>query len=671
MKRITPLLSALFLSSLFINHVYAEKVELDYIIYDAVGESGNQKIIIEGSSANSSLYQTWNNRVVDYKEMAEVNEMGYLKSFKVKGTSAFGAEIEETFSCVAGEAKWQSTAESGSEMSDCEAYYLPLNSAGGSSMLLNKMAIEKGTIDLLPSGKLTATLLTKTELTEGDEKITTRLFAFSGLGFNPGYVWVDADGYTFANYSPMGGSIRKGWNRDNIKKLGELEKEAEQKYYEGLAQKYMTTVSSDLMLKNVAIVDVKAGKRTEGQDVLISNGKIKAIGQKLKAAKDTKVIDGNNQTLIPGLWEMHGHLQIGAGIMNVAAGVTSVRDIGNEHENIMRVENLFETNTIIGPSVYRSGFIDKMSPYAQKMSKTAETLEQALEHVDWFADRGYGQIKLYSSIEPEWVKPMADRAHARGMRISGHIPAFMNAEQAVRAGFDEIQHMNMLFLNFLSTEIDTRSRLRFTIPGTEGGKLDLESQPVKDFIALLKEKGTVVDPTITIINYAFNAKAGLSNIALSDVADHLPPTAQRSIRQGMLKIEDNEREAYRKSAENMNKMIKVLHDAGVQVIPGTDFFNGIALHTELKAYVAAGISEADVLKLATLDAAKIVKADHLTGSIEVGKAADLVLIDGNPLENMAEIRNTTLVIKGDRLYKPDELYNSIGVLPFTESLDIQ
>lgn len=452
--------------------------------------------------------------------------------------------------------------------------------------------------------------------------------------------------------------------------MGEAEKEAEQKYYEGLAAKLAIPVKSDLLLKNVAIVDVKAGTRTEGKNVLISGGKIKAIGNDVKGGKTTRVIDGKGQTLIPGMWEMHGHLGIGQGIMNIAAGVTSVRDIGNEHENIMRVESLFEGNKVIGPTVYRSGFIDKLSPYAQKMSKTAETLEEALENVDWFADRGYGQIKLYSSIDPAWVKPMAERAHARGMRISGHIPAFMTAEEAVRAGFDEIQHMNMLFLNFLGKDVDTRKKLRFTIPGTKGWELDLESQPVKDFIQLLKDKGTVVDPTITIINYSFNAKAGVSNIALNDMADHLPPTAQRFIRQGMLKIEENEREAYRKSAENMNKMIKVLHDAGVQVIPGTDFFNGLAYHSELKAYVAAGISEADVLRLATLDASRIVKAENTTGSIEVGKASDLVLIDGNPLENMADIRRTTLVIKGDQMYQPDQLWRSLGVEPFVESIQL-
>ncbi len=659
----------LFLAILCTASLSAEKLQLDFVIYDPLGESGNQEITINGSSITSSLYQTWNNRVVDYKETTEVNEMGYVKSFQVKGTSAFGAQIEEVFRCDAGEASWKSTAETGSAASDCQAYYLPLDSAGGATILLNKTAVDQGSVELLPSGTLTATRLNEVELVEGDKKVKLALYAFSGTGFNPSFIWVDENGFRFATYWSSGGSLRKGWDRKHLKTLGEVEETAEQQYYEDLAAKLAIPIESELLLKNVAIVDVKKGTRTEGRDVLIADGKISAIGSNLKST-EARIIDGMGQTLIPGMWEMHGHLSIGQGIMNIAAGVTSVRDIGNEHENIMRVEGLFEGNKVIGPTVYRSGFIDKLSPFASKSSKTAKTLEEALEHVDWFADRGYGQVKLYSSIDPEWVKPMAERAHARGMRISGHIPAFMTAEEAVKAGYDEIQHMNMLFLNFLGKDIDTRSKLRFTIPGTEGGKLDLSSQEVKDFVALLKEKGTVVDPTITIINYAFNAKAGVSNVAFNDVADHLPPTVQRGIRQGMLRIEEDERDAYSESAANMNRMIKVLHDAGVQVIPGTDFYNGIAYHSELKSYAAAGISEADVLRLATLDASRVVKAENVTGSIEVGKAADLVLIDGNPLEDMALIRRTTLVIKGQQMYQPDRLWQSIGVQPFVKSVDL-
>ena len=179
------------------------------------------------------------------------------------------------------------------------------------------------------------------------------------------------------------------------------------------------------------------------------------------------------------------------GILNMASGVVNVRDIGNEHENIMDVASKFNSGTVIGPNVFRAGFMDKAGPYAA--GYPAESLEDALERVDFFAEHGYLQVKLYSSIEPEWVAPIAERTHKHGMRLSGHIPAFMSAEQAVRAGYDEIQHINMVFLNFLAGDReDTRQQIRFTLYGDKAGELDLGSDEVQEFLELLKENDVVV-----------------------------------------------------------------------------------------------------------------------------------------------------------------------------------
>src|SRR5204863_1395912 len=91
------------------------------------------------------------------------------------------------------------------------------------------------------------------------------------------------------------------------------------------------------------------------------------------------------------------------------------------------------------------------------------TAEQAIQDVDWYADHGYAQIKIYSSVKPELVPIIADRAHARGLRVSGHVPAFMSARQFVEGGADEIQHLNFIVLNFLFPEVqETRNRDRFT-----------------------------------------------------------------------------------------------------------------------------------------------------------------------------------------------------------------
>jgi hypothetical protein len=132
----------------------------------------------------------------------------------------------------------------------------------------------------------------------------------------------------------------------------------------------------------------------------------------------------------------------------------------------------FHSGAVIGPTTYAAAMIDGLSQYTSR--NPAKDLDEALALVDRFAAEGYIQIKLYSSIHPEWVPAVRERTQQHGMRLSGHIPAFMSADQAVRAGYDEIQHINMVFLNFLAGDReDTRQQIRFSLYGNEGGKLDL------------------------------------------------------------------------------------------------------------------------------------------------------------------------------------------------------
>ena len=116
-------------------------------------------------------------------------------------------------------------------------------------------------------------------------------------------------------------------------------------------------------------------------------------------------------------------------------------------------------------------------------------------------------------------------------------------------------------------------------------------------------------------------------------------------------------------------MLKKLHDSGIQLVPGSDSMAAFTVHRELEVYSESGISNADVLRIATLESAQIVGVDDKTGSIRLGKASDFVLVDGNPLEDMSAVRRATLVMKGDTLYRPDELYKAVGVTPFLESTD--
>jgi hypothetical protein len=225
--------------------------------------------------------------------------------------------------------------------------------------------------------------------------------------------------------------------------------------------------------------------------------------------------------------------------------------------------------------------------------------------------------------------------------------------------------INMVFLNFLVGDAgDTRQQIRFTTYGNEGGKLDLNSEAVEAFIDLLVDNDITVDPTAAIFDEMMRHVAGQLNPTLAEVADHLPGSLRRGLYTPDFEIGEERMADWAATAVRQGEMVKKLHDSGVQLVAGTDAMAGFALHRELELYAQYGIPNADVLKIATIDAARIVGADDRTGSIEEGKLADLVLLRGNPLEDISAVRRASWVFKGDTAYRPDELYATVGVEPF-------
>jgi imidazolonepropionase-like amidohydrolase len=252
------------------------------------------------------------------------------------------------------------------------------------------------------------------------------------------------------------------------------------------------------------------------------------------------------------------------------------------------------------------------------------------------------------------------------MRLSGHIPSYMTARQAVLDGFDEIQHINMLFLNFLAgPEDDTRTPLRFSLVAEKAAGLDLGAPEVADFIALLKDKGVVVDPTVTIFDSMFRHRSGELDPSYAMIADHMPPAVRRGMLAGEMDINDGNAATYARSAEALLNLIGRLHAAGVPLVAGTDAMPGFTLHRELELYHLAGIRPADVLRIATLGSARVAGDEGNSGSITEGKRADFVLLAGNPLEDISAVRRPLAVFKGDRWYDPAALHEAVGISPFT------
>jgi imidazolonepropionase-like amidohydrolase len=417
-----------------------------------------------------------------------------------------------------------------------------------------------------------------------------------------------------------------------------------------------------LTLVNARIFDPRGGTLSQPTTINIEGNRIASIGvpQERNAAD---VIDVAGKVVLPGLWDMHTHVGDTDGILNIAAGITTVRDLGNDDDTVQAFKKNIESGKWIGPRVILAGLVDGSGPFKGPTKIVADDEKTAREAVDFFASRGYEGLKIYSSVRPELVPVLTKYAHERGLRVSGHIPAGMRAENAVDAGYDEIQHANMLLLNFMPDVTDTRTPARFTEPAKRAADLDLKSPEVRAFIAKLRDKKIVVDPTLSIFESMFTARAGEVSPDFAAVYDRFPPQVRRGFLAGGLPVPEGMDEKYRASFRKMVELVGELHRSGVTVVAGTDSLAGFALHRELELYAEAGIPNAEVLRIATLTPAEIMKRDKDLGTIEVGKLADLIVVNGDPTRNMSDIRKVVTVVKDGILFDAAALYAELGVAP--------
>ena len=274
------------------------------------------------------------------------------------------------------------------------------------------------------------------------------------------------------------------------------------------------------------------------------------------------------------------------------------------------------------------------------------------------------QIKIYSSVKPELVPIIADRAHAHGLRVSGHVPAFMSARQFVEGGADEIQHLNFIVLNFLFPEVkETRNRDRFIKVAERAREFTPDKPEVREFIDFLRQHHTVLDPTMNAYEALFCGDPSATTPGLEEIVPRFPPQVRRAMRSGALEVPPDKQTAYHDAFPTMLRLLKAIHDAGVTIIPGTDALPGYTLHHELELYVRAGIAPAEVLRMATWTPALVMGVDKDRGVIAPGKLADMILVDGDPTKNIGDLSKITTVIKGGKVYDPKAIEKALGIVP--------
>jgi imidazolonepropionase-like amidohydrolase len=652
------------------------------IRYVALVDGGTQagsQVVVHGDDGVTRVDFIFkdNGRGPELKEEYELAEDGTFKRYRVTGASTFGAPVDETFTRSGDIGRWKSTSDQGEHRFSGTALYTPLGGTPQSSSVAIAALARRadGKLPLVPSGTLSARKVTSVEVANGTDQRKVELLALTGIGLTPTFVWVTGEpqprlfAYIFPGFLQL---IEDGWQA-NADKLERLQKDAEGEALVELQKRLAHPLAGTTLIRNSRVFDSEAAMLGEAADVVVSEGRIVSVepagSSKVNAQQ---VIDAGGRVLLPGLYDMHAHAGRWDGGLQLAAGVTTVRDMGNDNAMLQQLITEQKAGSLLSPQVIPAGFIEGESKMSARHGFVIKNLAEAKKAVDWYADNGYPQVKIYNSFPKELLRDTAAYAHQRGLRVSGHVPAFMRAQDVVDQGYDELQHINQVLLNFFVTpETDTRTLERFYLVAEKTDGLDFDSKPVQDFIALLAQKQIVVDPTLATFEFLHQREGQLSPI-VADVAEHLPPDVQRSRRAAEMNIPDDATGArYKRSFDKLVEFVGRMHRAGVPLVAGTDELPGFTLQRELELYVQAGLTPAQTLQVATWNGAKYSGTLADSGSVSVGKQADLILVDGDPTRNIADIRKVALVIQRDKAYYPSEIHQALGIEPFAPAARVQ
>jgi imidazolonepropionase-like amidohydrolase len=465
-------------------------------------------------------------------------------------------------------------------------------------------------------------------------------FAVDGVVWGRETLWLDANGSLAAAITRAGGLSFEAVREDLEPALVELVTLGARDRMADLEA--ITTANPPLRSGTYALVGGRVVDGT-GRDpipdavVVVRDGRIADVGPRAAVAIPPGVpsVDVGGTTLVPGLWDMHTHVtQIEWAPVYLAAGVTTVRDMGNELEFITPLRDLIASGRALGPRLLLAGLVDGGGPNAFGVYYAA-TPDEARQIVRRYHDAGFQQIKIYSLITPPIVEAICAEAHRVGMTVTGHVPNGMTIEQAAAAGMDHIAHL--------------------AIRGEAG------SDEVTRTIAVLAERRTVIDPTQSW-NELLGHAAGTAIAAFQPGVTKIPAPLNRLF--SSAGSAGTDAPTARARLERGLRIVKALRDAGVPVVAGTDEgIPGHSLHREIELYVDAGFTPMQALQAATLVPARAMKLDTELGTIERGKRADVVVLNANPLEQIRNIRSVRWTISAGRVYDAAALWKSVRFQP--------
>ena len=444
----------------------------------------------------------------------------------------------------------------------------------------------------------------------------------------------------------------------------------------------LLSLEAGIVIENITLIDAKNGTRTN-QTVSIENGVIQSIGSAKLDMEDSQIIDGEGKYLIPGLWDAHVHLTFIPEIdhethfkLYLKNGVTSIRDTGAILSKLQPSLNFIEENPNTTPRLFYAGpLIDGadrvykgMEPGFPNLSIGIDETSNIPEVVDGLVKEGVTFLKSYEMLTRETYLELLKVAGQNGLRVTGHVPLSIDLEEAIEAGLGGMQHVrnmdlacakdadNLLDDRQVSLENEASiagSALRTHIHSSQRYYAidNTDNERCLRIIMKLSEYGVFQTPTLTI--NTFDSRRFYADPKWRETYQELPEAAENNWMQGSLKlanidVTENAKKFDAWSLSLVNKM----HQEGVKIIAGTDtpigyLTPGYSLHKELELLSEAGLSNMDVLRSATITPAEFFGMENQMGTIEVGKLADLVILDKNPLMSISNTQSIhRVIVKG-------------------------
>ncbi|RMZ50083.1 hydrolase [Flavobacteriaceae bacterium PRS1] len=446
-----------------------------------------------------------------------------------------------------------------------------------------------------------------------------------------------------------------------------------------------------VLFNNITTIDAEFGER-RNQYVLITGNKIINISKKaIVSPSNCIIVDGKGKYLIPGLWDTHVHLTYSPELeksmfpLFLANGITSVRDTGGLIDRVLYWRDKSKKNPNSSPNVFISGpLLDGIpnvydgSPGRPEISVALDSPEAVRNMIDSLQAKGVDFLKSYEMLTPEEFKTVISYSKKRGLFVTGHVPLSMDVIEASNEGLRSMEHLRNLEMacsvNFDSL-LNARKKMLAEGKNSLGGMLRSQIHKVQRLYAIesydekrantvlksLAENGTWQIPTLALLTGDINRL--YENDTWKETFQYLPP----EIRSNWIKKAE---EKQQKEINHLSiaygqwglKMITKLKDANVKILAGTDtpisfLTPGFSLHKELEILVKSGLTPMEVLESATILPAKYFGLEDVMGTIDINKAADLVLLDANPLNDIKNTNRISGVVRNGIFYNRKALDN--------------